>query len=188
MWCGRSRVRFALTPTGLTDPLSWKESLSATHLNFTRPEPQPQWIGGWRGGLWDGVREREWELQGVVTEVKLLKWVKGMEDRRQFQLAILLNVTEVFPWNNLDYKRDWTSLNGQLKINYIWWILSTRSWINVTICIDFLLYLLDNSIQYAFTQDYGASKKNCEALISINSATLYSRGPYIKMNAIAYMK
>lgn len=129
MWCGRSRVRFALTPTGLTDPLSWKESLSATHLNFTRPKPQPQWIGGWRGWVGCGMG---WESESGSCRVWWLKlncWNGWREDTwDSFSKPFLLMSQWCSQWKNLDYKRDWTSLNGKWKIKDIWWILSTKSY------------------------------------------------------------
>lgn len=78
--CGHFRVRFTLTPTGLTDPQSWKEFLSGAHLNFTRPKCQPQKRAGWRGWVGCGMGwESLWESQGVVAKVELQKqlFVKG---------------------------------------------------------------------------------------------------------------
>ncbi len=77
--CGRFRVRFTLTPTGLTDPQSWKWIFKCSPFELHpswAPAAADRWLEG-LDGLWDGVRERErqWELQGVVTKAKLQKRV-----------------------------------------------------------------------------------------------------------------
>lgn len=91
--CGHFRVRFTLTPTGLTDPQSWKEFLSGAHLNFTRPKRQPQKRAGWRGWVGCGMG---WERESVgVAGCGGWSWTAETalcEGRiqRQFLLAVLI--------------------------------------------------------------------------------------------------
>lgn len=70
--CGHFRVRFTLTPTGLTDPQSWKEFSSGAHLNFTRPKRQPQKRAGWRGWVGCGMG---WERERVCGSCRVW-WLK----------------------------------------------------------------------------------------------------------------
>lgn len=147
------------------------------------PATVDRWLEG-LGGLWDGVREREWELQGVVTEVKLLKWVKGGY-MGQFQLAIPLNVTVVVP-----VEESWL----QERLNFTEWKMEDKRYLVNFIHKKLLFALISCKIQYNVClyniRLWGKPfQKNCKALIVLILQPFTVEVYTLKwLNAIAYVK